>query len=310
MLDASLVEAIASELGTKPGFIEKDWHVVRALSVIAQMDHGVAQPVFSGGTALSKGWQLIERFSEDIDFKVVMPADATKQQRSDYRRALITVLEAAGFTLNEKPLVADGSRFFQAKFLYPSIFPVGPGQRPHLQVEMTFDAPSLKSIQRPLQSFVSLAQQQRPEVPEFPCVDPVETAADKLSALAWRACTRDRSASNDDPTTIRHLHDLAALEQMVQGADAFIPLVQEKAEIDSKRGGGQALASPADRFADMLQRLQTDPLWEKEYEEFVRQVSFARPENAITFQTALEAVTRLVARYVTEITVSSPPVVS
>ena len=35
-----------------------------------------ATPVFSGGTSLSKGWGLIKRFSEDIDFKVAMPAAA------------------------------------------------------------------------------------------------------------------------------------------------------------------------------------------------------------------------------------------
>jgi hypothetical protein len=41
--------------------------------------------------------------------------------------------------------------------------------------------------------------------------DPVETAADKLSALAWRVHARDRASPEDDPTIIRHLHDLAAL---------------------------------------------------------------------------------------------------
>jgi hypothetical protein len=44
----------------------------------------------------------------------------------------------------------------------------------------------------------------------FPCVDPVETADDKLSALAWRVPARDRTRADDDPTIIRHLHDLAA----------------------------------------------------------------------------------------------------
>src|SRR5690242_21934483 len=40
----------------------------------------------------------------------------------------------------------------------------------------------------------------------------LETAADKLSALAWRVCARDRARPGDDPTIIRHLPDLAALE--------------------------------------------------------------------------------------------------
>jgi hypothetical protein len=30
-------------------------------------------------------------------------------------------------------------------------------------------------------------------------------------------------------------------------------------------------------FVEMLQRLETDPLWAREYEDFVRAVSFAGP---------------------------------
>jgi predicted nucleotidyltransferase component of viral defense system len=70
VLDQSLVEDVAARLSADPGLIEKDWHVTHALSVIAVFDHGDAQPAFAGGTSLSKGWGLIKRFSEDIDFKV------------------------------------------------------------------------------------------------------------------------------------------------------------------------------------------------------------------------------------------------
>ena len=73
MLDRRLVETIASALGTKPGLVEKDWHVVRAIAVLAALDHVEGRSVFSGGIALSKAWGLIKRFSEDIDFKVAMP---------------------------------------------------------------------------------------------------------------------------------------------------------------------------------------------------------------------------------------------
>jgi predicted nucleotidyltransferase component of viral defense system len=40
---------------------------------IAQVESGGIAPAFSGGTSLSKGWDLIKRFSEDMDFKVVEP---------------------------------------------------------------------------------------------------------------------------------------------------------------------------------------------------------------------------------------------
>jgi predicted nucleotidyltransferase component of viral defense system len=46
--------------------VEKDWWVVQTLSVIFSMDCAKAL-IFKGGTSLSKGWNVIHRFSEDID---------------------------------------------------------------------------------------------------------------------------------------------------------------------------------------------------------------------------------------------------
>jgi hypothetical protein len=49
-------------------------------------------------------------------------------------------------------------------------------------------------------------------------------------------------------------------------------------------------------FAEMLRRLETDPLWAREYEEFVQQVSFARSGERIDFSDGLAACARLVKR--------------
>jgi Nucleotidyl transferase AbiEii toxin, Type IV TA system len=65
VLDRHLVERVAAALLTSPGLVEKDWHVTRAIGVLASHDHGAAVPAFGGGTSLSKGWGLIKRFSED-----------------------------------------------------------------------------------------------------------------------------------------------------------------------------------------------------------------------------------------------------
>lgn len=46
--------------------IEKDWWVSLTLRIIFNMKIAPSL-VFKGGTSLSKGWQLISRFSEDID---------------------------------------------------------------------------------------------------------------------------------------------------------------------------------------------------------------------------------------------------
>lgn len=51
------------EQGLRPAIIEKDYYVTEALRLIAATP-GI---IFKGGTSLSKGWNLIGRFSEDID---------------------------------------------------------------------------------------------------------------------------------------------------------------------------------------------------------------------------------------------------
>jgi hypothetical protein len=49
----------------RPAIIEKDYYVTEALRIIAAA--ALNQIIFKGGTSLAKGWNLIQRFSEDID---------------------------------------------------------------------------------------------------------------------------------------------------------------------------------------------------------------------------------------------------
>ncbi len=51
--------------GLRPAIIEKDYYVTEALRIIAAT--APEKVIFKGGTSLSKGWNLIQRFSEDID---------------------------------------------------------------------------------------------------------------------------------------------------------------------------------------------------------------------------------------------------
>ena len=49
----------------RPAVIEKDYYVTEALRIISVTAGD--KVIFKGGTSLSKGWNLIQRFSEDID---------------------------------------------------------------------------------------------------------------------------------------------------------------------------------------------------------------------------------------------------
>lgn len=51
--------------GLTEQFIEKDYYITESLRIVASQWPDTV--IFKGGTSLSKGWKLIERFSEDID---------------------------------------------------------------------------------------------------------------------------------------------------------------------------------------------------------------------------------------------------
>ena len=91
MPDPRLTEQI-----DEPGLVEKEWHVVRAIGVLATIDHGNTRAAFSGGTSLSVAWGLIKRFSEDIDFKIAPALEGTSasQARAQCRTYRERVLAA------------------------------------------------------------------------------------------------------------------------------------------------------------------------------------------------------------------------
>ncbi len=64
-----LEKAEESHPGIGRAAIEKDWWVSVTLKALFQADCAESL-IFKGGTSLSKGWGLIERFSEDIDLAI------------------------------------------------------------------------------------------------------------------------------------------------------------------------------------------------------------------------------------------------
>ena len=75
--DAVLITA--QQKGIREIYIEKDYWVTLALKTI--FTDAIGQDVvFKGGTALSKCFQLIDRFSEDIDIVVLRRADENENQ--------------------------------------------------------------------------------------------------------------------------------------------------------------------------------------------------------------------------------------
>jgi hypothetical protein len=78
----ALVSAASDAMRMPAQFIEKDFWVTELLrAVISEAVRAGAVAVFKGGTSLSKGYRLIERFSEDVDILLVPPSGLGEQAR-------------------------------------------------------------------------------------------------------------------------------------------------------------------------------------------------------------------------------------
>ena len=75
-------------------FIEKDYYVTEALRIVATQ--WPTQVIFKGGTSLSKGWKLIERFSEDIDLFLNRQAFVPRLGANRVDRELEAIESAVG----------------------------------------------------------------------------------------------------------------------------------------------------------------------------------------------------------------------
>lgn len=64
-----LLQQAADQEGISQVAIEKDWWVTITLKALFQTSCS-SHLLFKGGTSLSKGWNLIQRFSEDIDMAI------------------------------------------------------------------------------------------------------------------------------------------------------------------------------------------------------------------------------------------------
>lgn len=86
---AMLQKAETDHTGINQVAIEKDWWVTVTLKALSQTDCHEAL-IFKGGTSLSKGFHIIERFSEDIDLAISHAffgiEKTTKSQREKLRK--------------------------------------------------------------------------------------------------------------------------------------------------------------------------------------------------------------------------------
>jgi predicted nucleotidyltransferase component of viral defense system len=114
------IRAASEHLKMNQVFVEKDYWITLVLNRLSRTKY-VNETVFKGGTSLSKGFGLINRFSEDVDIAIVNAAD---KSGNVVKNIIRTVEKDITKELNEVTLegvTSKGSRFRKSVFEYPAI---------------------------------------------------------------------------------------------------------------------------------------------------------------------------------------------
>ncbi|MCY4143866.1 MAG: nucleotidyl transferase AbiEii/AbiGii toxin family protein [Gammaproteobacteria bacterium] len=190
---------------------EKDLIVSRALDALEKFHDQRAILAIEGGTALAYYYRLINRFSEDLDVRIVLEpsvASLKREQRvseiknigTAFRDHIQRSLPFLKFT-NKGRVRRDGvvqSLIFDYSSLVPHDDIVA-----GLKVEL---------VSVPLRT--SLVPMVRKKDKEFPAVGFLEIAAGKWQALASRLPNHGDS----NPDLVRHVHDVAALSAVIRAS--------------------------------------------------------------------------------------------
>ncbi len=298
--DRNLIEEVALIKGISPSFAEKDWYVTQVIKIVSEISFRNFQIIFTGGTSLSKAYRLLQRFSEDIDFRVIVPdlknESKSKQRKilSEFKEAVTDVLQKTSGIAMESIFARSGNQFMAFEITYPAYYSPETALRPHILVEFTVSDLVLPASQLPISSLVNEVSKKMPEIERIGCTDIVENTCDKLSAITWRIPDRVRGEEKDDPAIVRHIHDLAILGDLALQHPDFKKLAIGTIACDDQRSEKIAGLSIQEKFATVFNILVEDKEYIQEYNRFVKGMSYA-PDNTLpSFEQAMEKLRKLI----------------
>ncbi len=223
---AELIERVADQLNRDRFTVEKDYWVTHALYALQAAGFTVW---FKGGTSLSKGFGLIERFSEDLDIKLEHPAIPepshwnrtttahTQSREAFFADLFVRLANLSPFTATKEPVPNDDGtvRNFNVRLDWPEHLhardDIVMKDYVLLEIGSTRVTPH---VERRISSWVhdelaALGRLNEYEEarPLIRCLHPLVTLIEKLTILAGRAADDDVPADR----FIRHYEDAARL---------------------------------------------------------------------------------------------------
>jgi hypothetical protein len=231
---ADLLTIVAGDTGIAEALVEKDYWITHCLWALHQTG---LELWFKGGTSLSKGFGLIERFSEDLDLMVehgsvehlppVFNWTSTNKGPVAQRRAFYDAL-ASSFVIPAVNVTLDTTRYDKHARAadYIARYPGGlVGQLPTVMSPFVrFEvgrARVVPFVEVSLSSFVHDYLEREHMMDEYldnrptavRCVHPLVTLLEKLDALS-RRFVRDQMESD---SFVRHYEDAAQIVRSVDG---------------------------------------------------------------------------------------------
>jgi len=116
-LFSDTLRAASQHLDIKLEFVEKDYWITLVLSRLAKNKY-VDEAVFKGGTSLSKGYNLIERFSEDVDIAIINDKSKTGNEIKTIIRTIEKEITSDLTEVQMDGVTSKGSRFRKSIFEY------------------------------------------------------------------------------------------------------------------------------------------------------------------------------------------------
>lgn len=224
---ADLIRIVAEEKGIDPALVEKDYWIMHCLYGLQQLGFTFQ---LKGGTSLSKGHQIISRFSEDIDILIEPPKDrdvktgkhqnsaAQIKTRTGFYDWLTQTIKIDGVTKVERDTEFDDVPNYRSagiKLNYTTVVEAMEGLREGVLLEVGFDtvAPNApKDISswlydRAVASNVDVIDNRAKAVP---CYGPGYTFVEKLQTVSTKF--RKQQADQSDPVGfMRHYYDIHEL---------------------------------------------------------------------------------------------------
>lgn len=118
-LYSETLRAVSQHLDMKLEYVEKDYWITLVLNRLAKSKY-VDESVFKGGTSLSKGYNLIERFSEDLDIAIINNMGKTGNEIKTIIRTIEKEITSDLKELQMDGITSKGSRFRKSVFEYMS----------------------------------------------------------------------------------------------------------------------------------------------------------------------------------------------